>query len=55
MTDVYLNNFGDYLLPCVPAKQKVNLTASIESTKVTQEILPPERIEAASFSRVHVN
>ena len=34
MTEVYVNNFGDYLLPYVPAKQKVNLTASIESTKV---------------------
>jgi hypothetical protein len=32
---VYVNNFGDYLLPYVPVKQRINLTASIEEGKFT--------------------
>jgi len=54
MAEVYVNNFGDYLLPYVPSKQKVSVTASIESTKVSQEVLPVARIEAAPVSRVNL-
>jgi hypothetical protein len=54
MTEVYVNNFGDYLLPYVPVKQKVNVTASVESAKVSQEILPAARIEAAPLSQVNL-
>ena len=54
MAEVYVNNFGEYLLPYVPAKQKVSVTASIESTKVSQEILPLARIEAAPVSQVNL-
>jgi hypothetical protein len=52
--EVYVNNFGDYLLPYVPAKQKLNLTATIESAKIGQEILPDAHIEGAPVNRVNL-
>lgn len=52
--DVYVNNFGDYLLPYVPVKQEIKLTASIESARFTQEILPDAQIEVAPVHQVNL-
>ena len=54
VADVYVNNFGDYLLPYVPIKQRVKLTASIESASFTQEIWPEAKIEAAPLNQVNL-
>jgi hypothetical protein len=54
LAQVYVNNYGDYLMPYVPVKQEVNLTAAVESEKYAQQIRPEAQIEAASFSRVNV-
>jgi hypothetical protein len=54
LAEVYVNNFGDYLLPYVPVRQEVNITASIESANVRQQVLPGARIEAAAMSRVNL-
>jgi hypothetical protein len=54
LAQVYVNNYGDYLMPYVPAKQKLNLTAAIESAKFTQEIRPEAQIEAAPFSQMNL-
>src|SRR5579859_328780 len=54
IADVYVNNFGDYLLPYVPIKQKIQVTASIESAKFTQEIWPEAQIEAAPLNQVNL-
>jgi len=54
VADVYVNNFGDYLVPYVPVKQKIALVASIESAKFTQEILPEAQIEVARLHRVNL-
>jgi hypothetical protein len=51
--EVYVNNFGDYLLPYVPVKQRLKLVAAIESARAGQEILPEANIAAASFNRVN--
>jgi hypothetical protein len=50
----YVNNFGDYLLPHVPVKTKVRLTAGIESARFTQEIWPEARIEVAPLHQVNL-
>jgi hypothetical protein len=54
IADVYVNNFGDYLLPYVPVKQKIKLTASIESATFTQEIWPEAQIEVAPLHQVNL-
>lgn len=54
IADVYVNNFGDYMMPYVPIKQKINLTASIESAKFAQEIRPEAQIEAARLHQVNL-
>lgn len=51
---VYVNNFGDYLMPYVPIKQKLSLTAAIEAGRFTQQILPEARIEATTFSKMNL-
>jgi hypothetical protein len=54
LASVYVNNFGDYLLPYVPAKQNVKLTARIESGSLTQELRPEAQIEAAQLLRINL-
>lgn len=54
LAQVYVNNDGDYLIPYVPVKRQVNLTAAIETTKFIQEILPEAQIEAAPVSLVNL-
>ena len=54
IADAYVNNFGDYLLPYVPVKQKIKLNASIESAKFTQEIWPEAQIEVAPLHQVNL-
>jgi Carboxypeptidase regulatory-like domain len=51
---VYVNDFGDYLLPYVPIKQKISVVAGIESAKVSQEIRPEARLEVATLHRVNL-
>ena len=53
IADVYVNNFGDYLLPYVPVKQRVKLNASIESENFSQEIWPEAQIESAQLHEVN--
>ena len=50
----YVNNFGDYLLPHVPARKKIRLTAAIEAARFTQEIWPEAQIETAALHRVNL-
>lgn len=54
VADVYVNNFGDYLLPYVPVKKKIKLTASTESARFTQEIWPEAEIEKARLHQVNL-
>ncbi|MGH9972147.1 MAG: Ig-like domain-containing protein [Pyrinomonadaceae bacterium] len=49
---VYVNNFGDYLLPYVPIKENIKLTAAIESGSFSREIWPEARIDRAPVHRV---
>jgi len=51
---VYVNNFGDYLLPYVPVKRKIKLTASIEAGTFTQEIWPEAKIEGEALHLVNL-
>lgn len=51
---VYVNNFGDYLIPYVPVKQRVNLTAAIENARFAQEIRPEARIESRPLHVVNL-
>lgn len=52
--EVYVNNFGDYLLPYVPVRQKIKLTAAIESGRYTQEIFPEAQIERARLHEINL-
>jgi hypothetical protein len=54
IADVYVNNFGEYLLPYVPTKQKIKLTASTESARFTQEIWPEAEIQTARLNQVNL-
>ena len=54
IADVYINNFGDYLLPYVPIQQKIKLTASIESAIFTQEVWPEAQIEVEPLHQVNL-
>jgi hypothetical protein len=51
---VYVNNFGDYLLPYVPVKQKIKLVASTEAAAFVQEIRPEAQIEVAALHEVNL-
>ncbi|HEV2805766.1 MAG TPA: carboxypeptidase-like regulatory domain-containing protein [Chthoniobacterales bacterium] len=52
--EVYVNNFGDYLLPYVPIDQRLKLTARIESAKFEQEIWPEAQLGVASVHQVNL-
>lgn len=52
VASVYVNNFGDYLIPHVPARQKIKLTAAIESAGSSRELWPEARLERAPFHRL---
>lgn len=52
--DVYVNNFSDYLLPYVPTRQNIKLTAAIESGRFTQEIFPEAQIERSALHRINI-
>lgn len=54
VADVYVNNYGDYLMPYVPVKQKFNLTASIESARFSQEVRPEANIGVAPLSQINL-
>lgn len=54
LASVYVNNFGDYLLPYVPVKQHVTITARMESGTLTQEVRPEAEIEKAALHRVNL-
>ncbi|MDT7540188.1 MAG: hypothetical protein QOE33_92 [Acidobacteriota bacterium] len=49
---VYVNNFGDYLLPYVPISEKVRVRAAIEAGKAAREVWPEAHIERAQFNRI---
>ncbi|HYK05402.1 MAG TPA: carboxypeptidase-like regulatory domain-containing protein [Thermoanaerobaculia bacterium] len=51
---VYVNNYGDYLLPYVPVKQRVNLIAAIENAKFAQEIRPEAKLETFPLNVVNL-
>lgn len=52
--DVYVNNFGDYLVPYVPTRQNIKLTATIEGARFTQDIFPAAQIERSSVHRINI-
>lgn len=54
LAGVYVNNFGDYLLPYVPTKQRVTLTARVEGAKLTQEIRPEAGLEKSQLHRINL-
>lgn len=51
---VYVNNYGDYLLPYVPVERQLNVTAAIESARFTQEIRPEAKLEALPVSLMNL-
>lgn len=54
LADVYVNNFGDYLLPYVPIREKFELATRIESEEFVQEVLPEAEIEVEPLHRVNL-
>lgn len=52
---VYVNNFGDYLLPQVPVKKAITLRAQIESGVKDQLILPEARLEASTVHAINLS
>lgn len=44
---VYVNNFGDYLIPGIPVKQSLTMTAAIEKGAVSQDIRPEAQLDTA--------
>jgi cytochrome c5 len=54
LADVFVNNFGDYLLPYVPVKQRIGVAARIESAKLTQEIRPEAQLETAPLHQMNL-
>lgn len=54
LATVFVNNYGDYLLPYVPVRKKLTLTASIEEGKFSQEIRPEAQIESAVLQEVNM-
>lgn len=54
LTEVYVNNFGEYLLPYVPAKQNLRVLALQEGGKGIQEISSEARLDQAGAHRVNL-
>ncbi len=54
LAQVYVNNFGEYLLPYVPTKQNLRVLARQEGGKGLQEISSEARLNQASVHRVNV-
>lgn len=54
LADVYVNNFGDYLIPYAPAAQSIKLVASVEGATFTQEIWPEARVGASQVHRINL-
>jgi hypothetical protein len=44
---VFVNNFGDYLIPGIPVKQGLTMTAAIEKGAVSQDIRPEAQLDTA--------
>jgi len=52
LQQVYVNNFGDYLLPKVPVKQAIVLRATIEGASKEQSILPEANLGGAPLHSI---
>ena len=51
---VYVNNFGEYLLPQVPAKEEITLRARIEGGSTDQLIRPEANLAGAAFHPINL-
>lgn len=49
---VYVNNFGDYLLPYVPTREKITLTAAFEAARLKREVWPEANTDRAQFNQL---
>ncbi|WNG60090.1 carboxypeptidase regulatory-like domain-containing protein [Archangium gephyra] len=54
LSEVYVNNFGDYLLPYVPVKRKVKVVTRIESARFEQEIWPEAELGVARLHQMNL-
>lgn len=54
LAQVYVNNFGEYLLPYVPVKQNLRVLALQEGGKGIQEISSEARLDQAGAHRVNL-
>jgi hypothetical protein len=50
--EAYVNNFGEYLLPAVPAKDPISLVASLEKAEVRQDIQPDANLAGSRWQRI---
>src|SRR5258708_19075835 len=51
---VYVNNFGEYLLPRVPVKQEIALNAKIEGANAQQLIRPEANLAGAPLHHINL-
>ncbi|MBV9923737.1 MAG: hypothetical protein JOZ96_01755 [Acidobacteria bacterium] len=49
LQEVFVNNFGEYLLPQVPPRQKIAIRAEVEGGVKEQRLLPQANLEGAPF------
>lgn len=54
LAEVYVNNFGEYLVPYVPAKSNVRLVGLQENSKVVQDISAEARLFQANLHQVNL-
>lgn len=53
--EALVNNFGDYVLPQVPAKTDAFLLAQVEKGEIVQEIRPQANLAGAAFHRIDLD
>lgn len=54
LQQVYVNNFGDYMLPQTPVRQAITLRAQIEAGLNEQRILPEANLAGAPFHAINL-
>src|SRR5262245_32489999 len=52
LQEVYVNDFGDYLLPVVPVNQPITLRATIEGAEHDQPVLPDALLGNSAFNPI---
>src|SRR6185312_4881045 len=54
LSQVFVNNLGDYLVPYVPVNQRMTVIAAIEKGRVEQDILPGATFVAGTYSQLNL-